>query len=215
MTHAGIQLTEQGSPANPIFNRGVGTFQVRWVANTNWAEGTGTPGAPTTDGISYGSEAGLLNSNTDEVLGHVYQFRDRIKLWLFYLRDAAGSRERRKEAGAESGSLFHHPYSPNTGFTFDSREFGNNTDWPFLEIAAIPQAAIIGVHPSGSNIVLTCTNGAAGQTYYTLMNTNLGAPLNQWSPMATNHLSKGGNFTITVTKGAAGPSSQYFTHQAQ
>ncbi len=63
------------------------------------------------------------------------------------------------KAGAEV-DLYFTSISPNTGFTFDSREFGNNTDWPFLEIAAIPQAAIIGVHPSGSNIVLTCTNGS-------------------------------------------------------
>src|SRR6516164_2505395 len=69
ITHAALQLTEQGAPMNPIFNRGVGTFQVRWIAGTNWTEGTGTPGVPTMDGISYSSEETLLDNNTDESLG--------------------------------------------------------------------------------------------------------------------------------------------------
>jgi hypothetical protein len=212
VTHAALQLTEQGAPTNTILNRGVGTFQVRWVANTNWTEGTGTLAAPTTDGISFSSEAGLLNSNTDEVLG-TFTNSGANQALFFYLTTPPGFVNAVK-AGAEV-DLYLTAASPNIGFTFDSREFGVNTDWPFLVIAAIPQAVITGIHPSGNNILLNCTNGASGQTYYTLMSTNCSWPLNKWTSVATNHLSKGGNFAITVTNGAAGPSPKYFTLQAQ
>ncbi len=207
-THAAIQLTEQGSPTNPIFNRGVGTFQVRWIANTNWAEGTGTPAIPTADGVSYSSEADLLNSNTDEILG-TFTNSGVNQALFFYLKMPPGFVNAVK-AGAEV-DLYLTAANPDTGFTFYSKEFGNNTDWPFLVIAAIPQVAITGIHPSGNNMTLTCTNGATGQTYYTLMSTDLCS----WWPVATNRLSSKGNFTITVTNGAAGPTPKYFTLQAQ
>jgi hypothetical protein len=212
VTHAALELTEQGSPTNPIFNQGVGTFQVRWIANTNWVEGTGTPAVPTTDGICYNSEAGLLNNNTDEVLG-VFSNSGVSQALPFFLTTPPGFLNAVK-AGAEV-DLYLTATSPNIGFTFDSKEFGNDADWPFLEIAAVPQTAITGIHPSGTNITLTCTNGASGQTYYTLTSTNLRSPLSQWLPVATNRLSTTGNFTIIVTNGAVGPSPKYFTLQVQ
>ncbi|HTR42555.1 MAG TPA: hypothetical protein VMH87_13160 [Pseudomonadales bacterium] len=212
VTHAALQLTEQGAPTNSIFNRGIGTFQVRWIANNNWSEGTGTSIVPTTDGISYNSEAGLLNSSTDEVLG-TFTNSGANQLLFFYLATPPRFVKAVK-AGAEVG-LYLTATSPNTGFTFDSREFATNSDWPFLVIAAVPQAAIIGVHPSGNNILLTCTNGAADQTYYTMMSTNVSLPLYKWLPVATNHLSSSGNFSITVTNGAVGLGSKYFTLQTQ
>lgn len=64
-----LELTEQGAPNNPIFNRGVGQLEVRWLANDAWAEGTGTPNAPTTDGVSYSSEPSLLQPGLDTTLG--------------------------------------------------------------------------------------------------------------------------------------------------
>lgn len=212
VTHTALQLTEQGAPTSPIFNRGVGTFQVRWVANTNWMEGTGTPAAPTMDGVSYSSETVLLNSNTDEVLG-TFTNSGANQALFFYLTMPPGFVNALK-SGAEVG-LYLTAASPNIGFTFYSREFGTATDWPFLVIAAIPQTGITGVHLSGNNVVLTCTNGASGQTYYTLMSTNAKLPASQWLPVATNHLSSSGNFTVTVTNGAAGTAPKYFTLQAQ
>jgi hypothetical protein len=212
ITHAVLELTEEAAPMNPIFNRGVGTFQVRWIANTNWDEGTGTPGTPTTDGISYSSKDGLLDSNADEVLG-TYTNPGANQTLFFYLTMPPGFVNAVK-AGGEVG-LYLTATSPNIGFTFYSKEFVTNADWPFLVIAAIPQTAIVGVHPSGNDVVLTCTNGASGQIYYTLMSTDVGIPLNQWLPVATNRLSSNGNFTITATNGAVGPSPKYFVLQAQ
>jgi len=52
---------------------------------------------------------------------------------------------------------------------------------------------------SGVNLILTGTNGQSGATCCVLMTTNLAKPLSQWTPVATNVLATGGNFTLTVT----------------
>ncbi|HUE36993.1 MAG TPA: hypothetical protein VMO20_06355 [Candidatus Acidoferrum sp.] len=212
VTHAVLQLTEQAAPANNLFNRGVGAFQVRWIAKTNWTEGTGTPAAPTMDGISYTNEATLLNSNTDEVLG-TYTNSGANQTEFFYLTMPSGFINTVKAGGEVD--LYLTAISPGIGFTFDSKEFITNSDWPFLAIAGEPQTGITGTSRSGKNITLNCTNGASGETYFVITSTNVTLPLGQWTPVATNRLTASGNFSITVTNGVAGSSRQFFAIQAQ
>jgi fibronectin-binding autotransporter adhesin len=52
---------------------------------------------------------------------------------------------------------------------------------------------------SGANLLLTGTNGQAGDVYYTLSTTNLLLPVNQWIPVGTNIMPTANNFSITVT----------------
>jgi len=63
-----LQLEEQGSPNNNIFNRGVGQFEVRWIARDDWDEGTGNPKLPSTDGVTWNTAPTLLGA-ADETLG--------------------------------------------------------------------------------------------------------------------------------------------------
>ena len=67
-----LKLTEQAAPLNPNFNRGSGTFEIRWIANDSWVEGTGTNNLPTTDGICYNDETLVLNPLTDQSLGTTF-----------------------------------------------------------------------------------------------------------------------------------------------
>ncbi len=61
--------TQGAQPNNPIFNRiNAGLFTIDWLANDNWIEGTGNPGAPTTDGVSFSSLAALVSA-ADKSLG--------------------------------------------------------------------------------------------------------------------------------------------------
>jgi hypothetical protein len=46
------------------------------------------------------------------------------------------------------------------------------------------------------NVVISGTNGQAGATYYTLSSTNVGLPLHEWTPVATNVLGSA-NFSVT------------------
>ena len=63
----------------------------------------------------------------------------------------------------------------------------------------IPQPAITGISLTNATLILSGTNGESGRNYWTLMSTNLGQPLNQWTPVATNLLTTDGAFTFTNT----------------
>lgn len=55
-----LELTTS-SANNPLFNANqTGAFTVKWVADDFWIEGTGNPGAPTTDGVAWNDVGTLL-----------------------------------------------------------------------------------------------------------------------------------------------------------
>lgn len=56
---------------NAIFNPiSAGQFNISLMQNNSWAEGTGTGGTPTTDGISFNSlQSTYINNATDQALG--------------------------------------------------------------------------------------------------------------------------------------------------
>ena len=57
ISSAKLLLTETAAPAQVIFNRGIGQFEVRWIANDSWTEGTGNPAAPNASVIVYNDES--------------------------------------------------------------------------------------------------------------------------------------------------------------
>src|SRR5262245_17524570 len=65
VTGARLVVTEMAIPDNEIFNRGIGQFEIRWIATDNWMEGTGRPNAPTSDGAAWQDLPGILDSNAD------------------------------------------------------------------------------------------------------------------------------------------------------
>src|SRR5207249_3913974 len=63
-----LQLTA-ALPNNAIFNSSAaGQFNLSWMQNDSWTEGTGTPSAPGTTGITYATLGNFL-SGADESLG--------------------------------------------------------------------------------------------------------------------------------------------------
>jgi hypothetical protein len=210
---AKLQVTEVGTPNNSIFDQGKGAFQIYWVADDNWTEGNGTPMmGSTTGGIVYTDESVLLTNTA--YLGTFTNTSTSVTL-LFplaltpaFVGDA--------QAGGEV-TLFFTAIDPQIGFTFNSRSFGTTSARPFLEISAAPVPGISAVSLSGTDVVLSATNGAAGGTYYILTSTNLSPPFSQWLPVATNMLPVGGNFSITATNAvnAGTPWQQFFILQTQ
>ena len=69
ITGVTLTLTEVAAPMQNIFNRGVGQFEVRWIANDSWIEGNGTPLTPGTTGVKWNDEPSILNSGVDQTLG--------------------------------------------------------------------------------------------------------------------------------------------------
>jgi hypothetical protein len=149
-----LALTAQ-SANNADFNYGPGQFQVNWIGNNSWLEGTGTPASPTTNGITYAQEPSILNSNVDESLG-TFNYNGatsgQVKL-TFGL--PPGFVSEISTGGLASLYMTATPGS-TVGFTFNSRNFTSSSAWPMLDITAvaIPEpatAALLGL----SCIVLT------------------------------------------------------------
>ena len=70
---AALRVTEQGASNNALFNRGVGAFEILWIANDGWMEGTGNPNAPTTTGITYNATNPSASQIRDRVRGVAHQ----------------------------------------------------------------------------------------------------------------------------------------------
>ena len=203
-----------GAPPNNVFNRGIGAFEIRWITNDTWTEGTGAPMAPTTTGITYNIESTFLTVGTDASLGIFTNAGTDGNISFPLALPAVLVND--LKAGGEVG-IYLKAVDSGTGFTFNSRTFMTNSARPFLEISAAPRPGITSVSLIGTDVVLTATNGAAGGIYYVLVSTNLMLPLNQWLPMATNVPATGGNFTLTAsnTVNADNPSQQFFILQTQ
>lgn len=207
ISSATLQVTEQAAPNNAIFNRGKGSFEIRWIANDSWTEGTGTPGSPGTTGIVYTNEPGLLNVATDVSFGNYTNAgTDGAEVFALPLATAFVND---MTAGGEVG-FFMTATDPNIGFTFSSRSFNPTLARPFLIVSAVPKPGIAGASVSGADLTLSCTNGAAGATYRALVSSDVTLPLSQWVSVATNTLAADGAFSLTVSNALANRSAQQF-----
>lgn len=213
ITNVTLQVMEVGAPNNALFNRGKGAFEIRWITNDNWIEGTGSPGAPSTTGIVYTNEPGLLNAATDVSLGtYTNAGVDGIELFALPL---ATSMINDIESGGEVG-FFMTAVDSNIGFTFSARISTPTTNRPFLMVSAVPKPTIAAATFSGADLVLSCANGAASSNYRVLSSADVALPLNQWIPVATNSVATDGPFTMTVSNALATfPTQRFFTLQMQ
>jgi hypothetical protein len=134
LSSAKLLLTETAAPAQAIFNRGVGQFEVRWAANDSWVEGTGNPNTPNTSGIVYNDEPTIL-SNVDTTLGF-FTNGGTNGLDTFSLSTPAAFLGDVTAGGPVSFYLTATPNS-TVGFTFNSHEFGTASQRPFLQLTAV------------------------------------------------------------------------------
>ena len=157
IVRATLNLFEQGAPNNAIFNRGVGPFEVRWITDDSWAEGTGNPNAPTTDGVVWNDEPSILNSNVDESLGtFVNEGTDGVVRLTLTMPPGFVS-------DVSTGGLvgFYMTATTNSavGFTFHSHNFVDSAQWPFLEMAAVPIPRITSLAIVGSDVRISFSTG--------------------------------------------------------
>jgi hypothetical protein len=149
-----LVVTEMAAPDNAIFNRGVGAFEIRWIANDSWVEGTGKPMTPTTDGAAWQDLPLLLNSNVHRSLG-VFTNAGVDGQIAFTLAQPGSFLADVRSSGEVS--LYLTASSPEVGFTFNSRNFGNTNAQPRLELTALlsPKAVIDSIACVGGNIVVS------------------------------------------------------------
>lgn len=94
----------------------------------------------------------------------------------------------------EAAGVYNYTTTP--GF-FTSVSHGSLLVQPTGPVPFTNSTAITGISLSGSNIILTGTNGQAGCAYFLLESTNLAAPISQWTLVATNVPPANGNYTFT------------------
>ena len=201
--NAALVLFEQGDPNNPIFNRGVGPFVVRWIADNSWVEGTGTPNNPTTDGITWNDQPSILNSNLDEYLGtFVNGGTDGVVTLMLGLPSGFVS-----ELSTNGVVSFYMTATTNStvGFTFHSRNFTTTSEWPLLVITAVPVPQITSLTTVGPDVRIGFTTGS-NLTYTVEYSSNLVA--GAWNTL-TNLTGTGSVTTVTDPRAATLPSRFY------
>lgn len=209
---AKLRVTEVGAPANSLFSRGVGAFEIRWIANTNWTEGSGMPMSPGITGIMFNNEATLLNPNIDATLG-VFTNAGVDSASALALALPPGFVASVGNGGEVE--LFLTALDAGTGFTFNSKSFGTVAARPYLDISALPQPTIVGLTLTDADCVITAANGVTNTTYHLLSSIDLTLPLNQWTPVSTNVPETNGDFTITVTNAVGAEDQQFYILQTQ
>jgi len=160
---ATLKLTEMGAPPSLIFNRGVGAFEIRWLAADSWIEGTGIPIVPTTNGVAWKDIPTLLNQGTDVSLGQFTNSgADTRSSFVLALKEPFLSDIR---AGGHV-TFYFTAISPQIGFTAGSRSFFSSNDFPVLEIvaAANPHPLIDSIENLGTNTLLSF-NTVSNWTY--------------------------------------------------
>ena len=164
VTGATLVVTEVGAPNNGIFNRGVGAFEIRWIASDGWVEGTGRPITPTTDGVAYQDLGSVLNPAVDVSLG---QFTNSgVDGLVSFPLALAGALVSNVVAGTDL-NLYLTEASTSVGFTFNSRDFTGTNSWPRLAITAVakPLARISSIERLGTNQVALRFNTVSNWTY--------------------------------------------------
>jgi hypothetical protein len=131
-----LQLTA-GAPNNAIFNpSAAGQFSISWMQNDGWTEGTGTPQAPTTTGITFSTLSAFL-SPADETLG-TFSFNGGTSGNSIYTLGLTPSFSSDVLAG---NNVSIRMFAADTAVSalFDSRSFGTASSRPLLTITAVPE----------------------------------------------------------------------------
>jgi hypothetical protein len=109
---------------------------------------------------------------------------------------AAGDNFKLFSATAYAGSfatLNLPPLNPGLGWTNKLSVDGS------IEVISVPisQPKFSNISLSGTNVILSGTNGTTGQNYAVLTATNVATPLSNWVSLVTNQFGTGGSFSFT------------------
>jgi hypothetical protein len=125
------------APNKPIFNTSAaGLFGISWMQNDSWLEGTGSPGLPTTTGITFANLPGFLSA-ADEALG-TFSFAGGTNGTAAYsLGHTSGFLADALAGNVVSFRLFAADSA--VSYLADSRNFGTVSARPLLSIVAVPE----------------------------------------------------------------------------
>jgi hypothetical protein len=140
------------SPNNPIFNpSAAGQFGISWMQNDSWVEGTGTPSAPTTTGITFSSLPSFLSAG-DESLG-TFSFAGGTSGSSAYTLSLTSG----FQADAAAGNLVSlrlFAADSTLSYLSDSRSFGTAGARPVLSIVVVPEPTALSLLAVGAPLLL-------------------------------------------------------------
>lgn len=118
-------LTNYGVPGaqpnNAIFNTiSAGNFGITWLGNDNWAEGTGNPSAPTSDGVTYDDLTTLKSDGTENLGIYTYSPPGNDVPFYYTLPLSANNLTDDIKSGSELSLLFYAA-DDQVGMLFNSR----------------------------------------------------------------------------------------------
>ena len=128
---------------NAIFNaNAAGSFNIGWLQNDSWTEGTGTPNAPGASGITYNSLLGTFTTpGADEALGR-FSYNGASTGTFTYSLGLSGGFWSDTTAG-NLVSLRLTAADNVVSFLSSSVQFGTAANRPLLTITAIPEPSTL------------------------------------------------------------------------
>jgi PEP-CTERM motif len=139
-----LQLTAS-APNDPIFNAiNAGQFTISWMQNDTWIEGTGTPGVPTSDGITWNTLPSFLGPS-DENVG-TFSFNGATSGATTYTLTLTSGLTADVLAGGVI-SLRTFAADSDVSYLPQSRTFNTASARPMLSVTAVPE-------PSSSALLL-------------------------------------------------------------
>jgi hypothetical protein len=134
-----VSLQLSAAPANnPMFNApAAGSFGISWMQNDSWTEGTGSPAAPGTSGITFSSLHGVFVGPGDENLG-TFAFNGATSgafTWSLALTPGMTT----DVLAGDNLSLRLFAADGSMSGVFNSRNFGTAANRPLLTVVAVPE----------------------------------------------------------------------------
>jgi hypothetical protein len=123
-------------PNNPVFNaNAAGSFNVSWMQNDSWTEGSGGNNNPSTIGLSYNSLVNtFINNTADQALG-TFSYGGGVGLASHSLTVSSGLLNDIQSGSLASMRLFAADAS--VSYLVNSRNFGVAANHPLLTVNAV------------------------------------------------------------------------------
>lgn len=136
------------NPNNPLFNPNTaGSFPASWMQNDGWTEGTGSPIAPASDGVTFATLPSFL-SPSDESAGTIDFPGGTSGANTYALSPSPGFAADVLGGDALSLRLFAGPES-SASYVFSSRTFNVVANRPVLTLSAVAVP-----EPAGAGMIL-------------------------------------------------------------